>query len=180
MTRILALAAAGAMLLAGTAAAQPATKLGALTITAPWVRPTPPGAPTAAGYLTVANAGATTDRLVGATTPAAASVEVHQMSMTGGIMKMRPVRGGLVIPPGKAATLAPGGYHLMLIGPKHRLVAGQSVIITLIFRHAGKVDVRFPVANGADAKAGAAAPMGGMAMGATPGIAGTPAKTAKP
>ncbi|MDE2334232.1 MAG: copper chaperone PCu(A)C [Rhodospirillales bacterium] len=179
MVKFLALAAAAAMLLAGGSAARAATaRVGALSISAPWIRPTPPGAPTAAGYLNIANAGTTADRLVGATTPAAASVEVHEMSMTGGIMKMRPVPGGLAIPPGGKVALAPGSYHLMLIGPKHRLVAGQSVMMTLIFQHAGKLDVRFPVANGADGKAGAAA--GTMTMGAMPAMGTKPARAAKP
>ncbi len=172
MTRALALA--GAMMVAGSAYAQP-VKLGALTITSPWVRPTPPGAPSAAGYLNIVNHGSVTDRLVGATTPDAASVQVHEMSMTSnGVMKMRPVPGGLAIPPGKTVALAPGGYHLMIIGPTQEFKAGESVPVTLIFKHAGKVAVSFPVANGPAKPAGAMGAMPGMTMGAMPGKA--PAK----
>lgn len=164
-----ALAVAGAMMLAGSAFARP-VQLGTLTITSAWVRPTPPGAPSAAGYLSIVNHGAAEDRLVGATTPDAASVQVHEMSMTAnGVMKMRPVPGGLAIPPGRTITLAPGGYHLMIIGPTQEFKPGERVPVTLIFKHAGKVAVLFPVANGPTDGG-----MPGMTMGAMPGKA--PAK----
>ncbi len=91
-----ALAVAGAMMLAFPAFAQP-VKLDDLTITAPWVRPTPPGAPTAAGYLTVTNNGGEEDHLIGASSPASASMEVHEMTMDGNVMRMRPVAGGVPI-----------------------------------------------------------------------------------
>ncbi len=72
--------------------------LGALKIAVASSRPTPPGAPTAAGYLTITNIGRTPDQLVGGDSPLASKVEIHRMSMTGGIMRMRAVPGGLPIP----------------------------------------------------------------------------------
>jgi len=84
----------------GLALAAPAVagdySLGALKIRHPWIRTPPASAPTAAGYLSLSNTGAASDRLIGAASPAADKVEVHQMSMDGGIMRMRPVTGGLV------------------------------------------------------------------------------------
>jgi hypothetical protein len=83
------------------------------------------------------------------------------MTMEGGVMKMRPVEGGLEIKPGETVTLAPAGFHMMLVKLKHPLEAGQTVKATLKFDKAGTVDVDYPVmALGASAHGGA----GGMNM----------------
>src|SRR5688500_5854355 len=75
-------------------------KAGDLVIQEPWSRATPGGAKIGAGYLVVENRGATADRLVGGSFDRAARVEIHEMSMTDGVMRMRPVEAGLAIPPG--------------------------------------------------------------------------------
>jgi periplasmic copper chaperone A len=59
--------------------------------------------------------------------------------MEGGVMKMRPVEGGLEIKPGETVTLAPAGFHMMLVTLKHPLEAGQTVKATLKFDKAGAV-----------------------------------------
>jgi len=121
-------------------------KAGALVISHPWVRSTPPGAPTAAGYLTVTNHGASPDRLQGGSSPVLGDIQVHEMSMTGNIMRMRPIAGGLVIAAGQSVVLAPGGdRHLMLISPKHPLKPGDHIAATLRFEKAGSVNVTFVV-----------------------------------
>lgn len=142
LTAALAAACLGAS--AGAALAHGYT-LGDLKIGHPWSLPAPGGAPTAAGYLTVTNTGKTGDRLIAAATPEAQSVEIHQMTMDGAVMRMRPVPGGLTIQPGQTLTLAPGGHHLMLIGPKHAFAVGDKVPGTLRFEHAGTVQVEFHV-----------------------------------
>ena len=111
-----------------------------------WVRPTPPGAPTAAAYVTVLNAGRKPDRLLSATSPDAARVELHRMDMAGGVMRMRSVTEGVEAPPGAPVSLQPGsGLHLMLIAPKRRLVAGDRVRLDLRFARAGAQSVVAPV-----------------------------------
>ena len=67
------------------------------------------------------------------------------MSMTGGVMRMRPVAGGLAIGAGRTVRFAEGGYHLMFISPKRPLKSGQTVAATLRFEHAGPVVVAFKV-----------------------------------
>jgi copper(I)-binding protein len=113
---------------------------GDLEILHPTSRATPKGAPTAVGYLTIRNKGAT-DRLVGATTPAVDHVEFHQMSMDGNVMKMRAISGGIAIPANGSVSLKSGGVHLMLIGLKQPFKAGDKVPLTLDFEKAGKMDV---------------------------------------
>jgi copper(I)-binding protein len=67
------------------------------------------------------------------------------MTMDNGVMKMRPVEGGLEIKPGETVTLKPGGYHLMLVDIKHPLEAGKVATATLQLEKAGTIKVDFPV-----------------------------------
>jgi copper(I)-binding protein len=127
-------------------AAAPATyKVGNLVIATPWARATPKGAPVAGGYLSITNNGSEPDRLIGGSFAAAGHLEVHEMSMDNGVMRMRPVRGGLEIKPGQTVELRPGGYHLMFMGLKQQLKPGDTVKGTLDFAKAGKVEVAYPV-----------------------------------
>jgi periplasmic copper chaperone A len=122
-------------------------KAGDLVITQAWSRATPGGAKIGGGYLTIENNGKTADRLESATSDIAGKVEVHEMSMDNGIMKMRPVEGGLTIDPGKTVKLAPGGYHLMIMDLKSQLKQGDKVAVTLKFEKAGNVSIVFDVAG---------------------------------
>ena len=71
-------------------------------------------------------------RLVGASSPVAGVVEVHEMKREGDVMRMRAI-DGLELPAGRAVKLEPGGYHVMLIGLEKPLAPGASVPITLTF-----------------------------------------------
>ena len=110
-----------------------------------WSRPTPPGAPTAVGYLTITNRGSRPDQLMSADSPATGTLSLHQMSMAGGIMRMRPVVGGLAIAPGATMNLDPNGDHLMFEGLKRPFKSGDQVPAVLHFQHAGAVRVSFVV-----------------------------------
>jgi copper(I)-binding protein len=118
---------------------------GTLDISSPYSRATPHGASIAAGYLTIKNTGTTADRLIGGASDAAAKFEVHEMSMDNGIMKMRPIQGGLEIKPGETVELKPQGRHIMFVGLKKPLKQGDRLKVTLQFEKAGKVDVDFDV-----------------------------------
>lgn len=118
---------------------------GSLHIGQPWSRQTAPGQSAGGGFLTIANRGTADDRLVSASSPVAAEVQIHRMTVEGGIMKMRRMADGLVIPAGRTVALRPGGYHIMFIGLKRPLALGTSVPVTLRFAHAGEVAVRFKV-----------------------------------
>lgn len=127
-----------------------------------WARATPGGAQTAAAYATIeAPAG---DRLTGASTPAAQNAELHTMTMDDGVMKMRQV-DGIDLPAGKAVTLKPGGYHIMLTGLAKPLAEGQSFPLTLSFAKAGTRDVTVKVQKvGAMGPGSPPASMPGMDM----------------
>ena len=139
---------------------------GSLHIGHPWVKAPPNAAPTAGGYLTVTNRGKTADRLLGGSSPAVQALQPHSMSMAGGVMRMRALPKGWEILPGATLTLAPGGDHLMLIGPRKPLKVGDHIPATLDFAHAGAVKVEFIV----QAQAPAGAMPKTMPLGAMPGV----------
>jgi periplasmic copper chaperone A len=153
----------GALLVLGAVARADEVKAGDLVISQAWSRATPGGAKIGAGYFTIENKGSAADRLVAISSEAAGKVEVHEMAMNNGVMKMRPVDNGLTIEPGKTVTLAPGGYHLMLMDLKAPLKQGDSVPLTLEFEKAGKVAVTLDV-QGVGAKGPGGAESGGSMM----------------
>ncbi|KJC59348.1 hypothetical protein UP10_17635 [Bradyrhizobium sp. LTSPM299] len=155
MKRTLAgLAAIFALVMVAPASAED-VKAGDLVISQTWTRATPNGAKIGGGYLTIENKGSTPDRLVGGSGNVAGKIEVHEMAMDNGVMKMRPLDKGLTIEPGKTVKLAPGGYHLMMFDLKAQLKQGDKVPVTLEFEKAGKVTVSLDVQGvGAQAPGG--------------------------
>ena len=76
--------------------------------------------------MTIINTGTEPDRLIGGSTPAAGKFEIHEMTMDGGVMKMRPLPNGLEIKPGQTVEFKPGSYHLMFVGLKAAVREGQA------------------------------------------------------
>src|SRR5262249_43076818 len=130
---------------AATAAFAKDYRAGSLDLAGAWSRATPHGASVAAGYLTIKNTGTAADRLIGGASDAAAKFEVHEMSMDNGVMKRRPIQGGIEIKPGETVELKPQGLHIMFVGLKKPLKQGDHVKATLEFEKAGKVEVDFDV-----------------------------------
>ncbi|ARJ64431.1 hypothetical protein WV31_01340 [Magnetospirillum sp. ME-1] len=106
----------------------------------PWARATGPDTKVGMVFVTLTNTAAAPDRLVSATTPAAAKVEFHRHVHADGTMKMVQ-QGAIDLPPGTPVRFAPGGLHVMLDGLKARLVAGQSIPLTLTFAASAPVTV---------------------------------------
>ena len=120
-------------------------KLGDLPVTSPWTRATPGGSKIAGGYLKITNNGTAPDRFVGAKSDTSDRVEIHEMSMSDGVMKMRPLPNGLEIRPGETVELKSGGYHLMFMDLKQPLKPGDTFEAKLQFEKAGSLDVNFSV-----------------------------------
>jgi copper(I)-binding protein len=131
-----------AVLLAALCASAPA--LAQVTIENPWARATAPGAKVAGGYMVIRNSGAAPDRMVGASSPVAARVELHVHLREGEVMKMREVKG-YDVPASGAFELKPGGAHLMFRQIKRPFVEGEKVPVTLKFERAGEVKAEFQV-----------------------------------
>jgi periplasmic copper chaperone A len=123
---------------------------GAISIDHPWVRETAQGQAAGGGFLTITNTGKIVDKLVSGSTPLAAEVQIHTMTMDGGIMRMRRLTDGLAIPARSTIELKPGSYHIMFMGLKTPLKGGTKVPVTLQFQHAGKIKIAFAVRSMTD------------------------------
>ena len=125
--------------LAGAAHAQ-------VTVSEPWARATVATQKTSGAFMTLT--ASRDSRLVEARSPVAGTVEIHEMALHDNVMRMRAV-GSVALPAGKAVKLEPGGYHVMLMGLKQQLNAGDTVPLTLVFEGPDKaretVEVRAPV-----------------------------------
>lgn len=130
---------------------------GGIEVTDAWARPSSMVAGAGGAYMVIRNAGGEADALVGASSPAAATVEIHETYVmpaptasggmghgspmaTGGMMGMRPIPR-LEIPAGSTVELRPGSYHVMLIDLVADLEPGSTIQITLRFEKAGEVTV---------------------------------------
>ena len=136
---------ASIVLLCGAAAASAQAPPVTTVISNAWARPTVQGQTAGGGYLRIDNKGAFGDRLIGASSDAASSVELHSMTMDGEVMRMRRVEA-IDVPAGGSVELKPGGLHLMLIGLKAPLRAGSTIPLTLRFEKGGEVRVEAKVA----------------------------------
>jgi len=136
--------------------------VGSIHISQPWARATPKGASSGAAYMTITNKGSTPDRVSCVSSDVSAKCQIHSMTMDNGVMKMRPVEGGLEVKPGETVTLKPSSFHVMLVDLKQPLQQGKTAEATLKFENAGTVKVEFPIAAiGASAPG---APAGGGMM----------------
>ncbi|MBI3707341.1 MAG: copper chaperone PCu(A)C, partial [Proteobacteria bacterium] len=109
-----------------------------------WARATPEAARTGAVYLRVTNPGVTVDQIIGASSPAAEKVELHEHVMDGSVMRMRPVEV-IEVKPHETVVFAPTGSHVMLIGLKAPLRDGDKLSVTLRFKMAGAVEISVPI-----------------------------------
>jgi copper(I)-binding protein len=95
--------------------------------------------------MTIKNNGSTPDRLISGSSDVAPKFELHEMKMENGVAKMRPVKDGVEIKPGEAVELKPGSFHVMFVGLKKPLSAGDHFKATLVFEKAGTVSVDYDV-----------------------------------
>jgi len=113
-----------------------------------WARATPPGVEVGAAYLVITG-GARADSLLGATTPRAAMVHLHDVTESEGVAQMRSVEA-VPVPAGAKVTLAPKGLHLMLMGLDAPLIAGQTFPLTLQFAESAAQTVTVTVRAATD------------------------------
>jgi periplasmic copper chaperone A len=124
--------------------AGPAAMIGDITVSDGWAPVTPVGARVAAGYFTIKNSGAVDDKLLSAASGRAKTVELHEMAHDANMMTMRRVPA-LTLKAGETVTLAPGGYHLMLLEPALPYIDAETIPVTLNFERAGKLEIQLIV-----------------------------------
>lgn len=121
-------------------------RVGDIVVEHGWSRAAPAGAKVAGGFVVIRNQGSADDRLVAAETDIAARGEIHEMAIDDkGVMTMRPLADGLVVPAGETVELKPGSLHLMFMGLTAQPEEGGTFAVRLIFEKAGPVDLTFEV-----------------------------------
>lgn len=142
MKHILALAAA--LLLAGPTLAHEVT-VGDLQIIHPSIPQPAASAKAAGGFVAIVNNGTEAERLIGVESDIAMKSETHESKVDeNGVGTMEHL-DFIEIPPGQTVNLEHGGYHIMFMGLKGPLVAGEMHKATLIFERAGRVEIEFMV-----------------------------------
>jgi periplasmic copper chaperone A len=139
---------------ASTDLGEPAVSQNGIEIYAPWVRAAGlnPGGDMHGGgavtgaFMLIKNTNTQADMLLGASAEVADEVQIHQTTMSNGVMSMAEVYG-VEIPANGQAELKPGGYHVMLIGLKQELKDGETISLRLNFQDAGEVIVQAAVRN---------------------------------
>ncbi|MCG8350105.1 MAG: copper chaperone PCu(A)C [Chloroflexales bacterium] len=102
------------------------------------------GGGTSAAYMTIVNNSSAPDAVVGVSTDVADVVELHTVEMDGDVMRMRPI-SQIDVPANGSVELKPGGLHIMLIGLKQELSAGDTINLTLMLQNTGEIQVEVPV-----------------------------------
>ncbi|WAL69295.1 copper chaperone PCu(A)C [Amycolatopsis cynarae] len=128
--------------------AAPAAGTSPVAATDAWVKATGTDGTTASmtgAFMNLRNSGGSAVTVISATTDVADKVEIHETVNSPSGMAMQPKQGGLPIPAGASVTLKPGGDHIMLMGLKRTLAAGDEVKLTLTFDHGDPLTVTAPV-----------------------------------
>ena len=132
----------GASLLASAAVAQAAE----LNVQKPWVALAPPGAHATAAFMELHNPGDEPVDVVSADAEGFKAVELHESVNEGGMHRMIE-QDRITVPAGETVSLAPGGYHVMLIGPERSLEEGETVVIDLGLGDGSQLEVEAPVTS---------------------------------
>jgi len=134
----------GLLVMAVLAAGCSSTGSASPEVTGAWVRPSTGLSVPVAAYLVISNPGGPDDALIGASSPVAQTVEIHDTMTMNGMTGMSPV-DRVPLAKGATAALKPDGMHLMLIGLTRPLVVGDRVELDLVFEHAGRIAVQAAV-----------------------------------
>lgn len=129
----------------GTSAVAHAKQAASIAVQHAWARKTAAGQSVGGGFMVITNRASAADRLLTGSSPVAAEVQLHTMSMDAGVMRMRQVEGGIAVPASGTLELKPGSYHIMFVGLKRQLRQGERFPVTLRFERAGNVTVQVSV-----------------------------------
>ena len=146
------------LLIAGALSLASLSAWAQVTVTEPWIRATVASQMATGAFMKIT--AASPAKLVGASSPVAGVVEVHEMALENNVMRMRAI-DALDLPAGRTVELKPGGYHVMLMDLKRDLKEGETVPVTLVIEQGGKRQnvelkavVLAPTARGAAASHG--------------------------
>ena len=121
----------------------PTVQAADVSVSDAWLRASLGQSPNTAGYMKIENRGTAEDKLVGVNM-ATGMAHLHESAMKDGVMQMKAV-DALTIKPGETVELKPGGLHIMVMGLKTPLKAGETVPLRLQFARGGEITVNAEV-----------------------------------
>ncbi len=117
-----------------------AAEVGDMQVDQAWARAAKAGAATTAAYLRITNHGQQADRLLAVAVDVAERAELHEQQNDQGVLRMRQIPS-LAIAAGDTVAMQPMGSHIMIVGVRQRLAAGEQFTLQLQFEHAGSLKV---------------------------------------
>jgi len=111
------------------------------------VNPTIPGMPVTAAYFHIKNNSDQAVQLIEVTGEVSDRIEIHEHTMTNGLMKMQEVTNGITIPAKDTFVLKPGGYHIMVMNLDKRINEGDDIALTLHFNNGSKKKITAKAKN---------------------------------
>ncbi|WP_066185050.1 MULTISPECIES: copper chaperone PCu(A)C [unclassified Guyparkeria] len=133
-----------ALMFAAALLAGAAVQAAELQVSEPWVALAPPGAHATAGFMELHNPGDEPVDLVAADADGFDAVELHRSVNENGMHRMIE-QERITVPAGGSVRLAPGGYHVMLIGIQRELAEGENVTLELTLADGSRQTVDAPV-----------------------------------
>lgn len=110
-----------------------------------WIRPMPPVSEVTAGFMDIMNASDKDVRLVSVKSMISDNIELHEHIHDEGVMRMREVEGGIVIPAKSTQSFKPGGYHIMFLDLNSVPKKGEKVSVQLSFSDGTVIEIHYPV-----------------------------------
>ncbi|HSH83592.1 MAG TPA: copper chaperone PCu(A)C [Guyparkeria sp.] len=125
-----------------------------LEVDSPWVALAPPGAQATAAFMELHNPGDEPVDLVGVHAEGFQAIELHRSINEDGMHRMIEQKR-ITVPAGGSVSLAPGGYHVMLIGPERTLEEGEVLSLELRLDGGEALTIEAPVTRREQAMGGA-------------------------
>lgn len=109
-----------------------------------YIKASIPGSEITAAYMAISNSGAKAITLQKISSTISDRIEIHEHSMSDGMMRMREV-GEIIIDAGSKVVLQPSGLHLMIFSLKQQVNEKDVIPLTLYFSNKTKVNIQLPV-----------------------------------
>lgn len=110
-----------------------------IVVSGEWARPILIAGRPGSAYFHIENTGSEDDKLVMVTSSVSPRLEIHEHTMTDGVMKMGKV-DGIVVPAGGSVDLKPGGYHIMIFDSIKKYATGEEIDLKLTFEKSGVIE----------------------------------------
>ncbi|KGJ96661.1 copper chaperone PCu(A)C [Colwellia psychrerythraea] len=115
-----------------------------VTVEDGYIKASIPGSDITAAFMTINNSSDKAITLQKISGSLSDRIEIHEHSMTGGMMRMRQV-DNITVDPHSKIILQPSGLHLMIFALKKPITEKEIMPLTLYFSNGTKINIQLPV-----------------------------------